>query len=749
MKSPSKRDLWCVIAVVAAMMGAAPAVQAADQEAKLVPGTGTWLVGGSLDGNHAALQGDTLLLSTATTVHVLVGGDDRARLRGDGKAADEGFGASLDIDGDFAVIGARPPYWIAKPGAAYVFQRTAGDWSRVAKLVPSDRVADPFFGNAVAIDGDTIAVGAAGAPNADGVRTGAVYVYTRNGSRWSQQTRLVPESDELGGFGTSVALDGRTMIVGSPNSDDYRGRAHVFVGEGASWTRQATLVASERHRLDGFGQKVAIDADDAAISDYSAPYFYVFSRSGSSWGPPSRQSGNVLAMEGGRILVADGRARVTSSGYGANYIYTRHGEDWQRSDTLLPTDRGRHTNAAGYQGALDGDTAVVIRYTQDRTGQVYVFDLGARLQLRCATEVDGDDADDLVVVHGRNVTVRRFDGSVINRFSLAAPGRLFDSELMADSDGNGAPELALLTERPAAGEVRDLASGAQLSAARFSSGLEPVDLEVMPDRNGNGSSELAALGERPDLPVRRVAVELHDGLTGEFLGRTRFLQWLLPLDLDVLPALGAGDGPVLSLLAADVRLGYNPDRLELRDPATGDVVREVFINGGGAVRQTRIADLNGNGTEEIAVLRLYPVRPRNPYISQETGNINAVIVDPESGNELQHLWFDREYPPERMVRLHDVDGNGADEVVVFGQRLGVAGNNQKAKILDSRTGGMAGAGVVYFDKQWAAKDLAVCPDANGNGAEELAMLGRRVGSNALMVIVKDAATGEQLAAVPF
>jgi hypothetical protein len=122
----------------------------------------------------------------------------------------------MALDGDMAVIGARPPYWITQPGAAYAFERSGGRWTQVTKLVPGDSGAAAYFGNAVAIDGETIAVATSGAPNADGVATGAVYLYTRNGTTWTQRAKLVPEDAGGGSFATTVALDGGTLIVGAP-----------------------------------------------------------------------------------------------------------------------------------------------------------------------------------------------------------------------------------------------------------------------------------------------------------------------------------------------------------------------------------------------------------------------------------------------------------------------------------------------------------------------------------------------------
>jgi hypothetical protein len=86
---------------------------------------------------------------------------------------------------------------------------------------------------------------------------------------------------------------------------------------------------------------------------------------------------------------------------------------------------------------------------------------------------------------------------------------------------------------------------------------------------------------------------------------------------------------------------------------------------------------------------------------------------------------------------------------MFGQRLGTAGNNQRASIRDSRTGRPVGARHLFFDKNAPARDVVTCSDINGNGAEELAMLGQQLEGGHFKAIVKDSRTGERLGIVRF
>ncbi|MBT8494042.1 MAG: FG-GAP repeat protein [Deltaproteobacteria bacterium] len=141
------------------------------------------------------------------------------------------------------------------------------------------------FGSAVAIDGDTVAVGAAGADFDDGSgntapRAGAVIVYSRTGVAFSEAARLTrpegtPEWEDA--FGTAIALAGDLLVVGAPGVDrdpdpddpdiiqySNAGAAYVFQGAGATWTHIATLTSPSPFLDQRFGSSVAL-ADDLLI----------------------------------------------------------------------------------------------------------------------------------------------------------------------------------------------------------------------------------------------------------------------------------------------------------------------------------------------------------------------------------------------------------------------------------------------------------------------------------------------------
>jgi FG-GAP repeat len=209
----------------------------------------------------------------------------QAYIKASNTDADDFFGAPAAISGDTLVVAAvgeassatgvngnqsdnSAPY----AGAAYVFVRSGTNWTQQAYLKASNTEEGDWF-TSVAIDGDTIVVGALGeSSNATGVNgnqsdnsapyAGAVYVFVRNGTTWTQQAYLKASNTEAEDeFGSGLAIDGDTIVVGAPlesssatgvngnqsdNSAQFSGAAYVFVRNGTNWTLY--FVKTRMHR---------------------------------------------------------------------------------------------------------------------------------------------------------------------------------------------------------------------------------------------------------------------------------------------------------------------------------------------------------------------------------------------------------------------------------------------------------------------------------------------------------------------
>ncbi len=166
----------------------------------------------------------------------------------------------------------------------FALRQTVGTFAQQAYAKASNPEADDKFGSSVALSGDTLAVGAyqedssalGGESDNSADQSGAVYVFTRSGTTWTQQAFLKASNAEADDFfGTSVALSGDTLVVGAigeasngdelDNSADGAGAVYVFTRSGTAWTQQAYLKASSVVADDWFGYDVALSGDTLAV----------------------------------------------------------------------------------------------------------------------------------------------------------------------------------------------------------------------------------------------------------------------------------------------------------------------------------------------------------------------------------------------------------------------------------------------------------------------------------------------------
>lgn len=196
----------------------------------------------------------------------------QVKLTASDAAAGERFGVSVDVQGDTAIIGADLDTGaVAASGSAYVFTRTGSVWSQQAKVGASDAASADYFGVSVAIHGTTAVVGAWLDDDA-GSASGSAYVFIQNGTVWSQQAKLTAsDAASLDIFGYSGSVEGGTAIVGASWTDSAgtnSGSAYVFSGNGTVWSQQAKLTASDAASGDSFGYSVSMDNGTAIVGSY-------------------------------------------------------------------------------------------------------------------------------------------------------------------------------------------------------------------------------------------------------------------------------------------------------------------------------------------------------------------------------------------------------------------------------------------------------------------------------------------------
>lgn len=279
---------------------------------------------------------------------------EEAKIRASDPVVGDWFGRSVSIDGDYIVIGAYTKN--SSRGVAYVFKRDGVNWNQQAKLTHSDGTANDYFGYAVSISGDTIAVGAHGNDDA-GDNSGSAYIFKRTGETWAQQAKLSP-SDLSGGdlFGRKVAIDGDYAIAGA-HIHSGSGAAYVFKRDGDTWTQQAKLTASDQAANDRFGMRVSIsgalavcsaDGNDDNGSDAGA--VYIFERTGTSWAQQAKLKasdgaagdyfGFELSIDGSNLVIGaygdEGEGGLFN--VGSAYIFESDGQNWTETHKLTPTD---------------------------------------------------------------------------------------------------------------------------------------------------------------------------------------------------------------------------------------------------------------------------------------------------------------------------------------------------------------------------------------------------------------------------
>ncbi len=273
------------------------------------------------------------------------------------------FGWSLDLQGERLVVGSM---WSTQPGigwggnntagAAWVFNHQGGTWELEQQLSASDKDSYDLFGSAVAIDGNTIAVGARGEGDPVGfdVRAyiGAVYTFALEGGTWNETQKLrAADFEENAWFGESVALQLPWLLVGSPGKTGGGthglGVAYTFLDSGGTWQQTAKLESAHPGTSLTFGQALALDGDLA-----------------------------VIASSGYDLL---------GNHQGAVHPFRRSGSTWIAEPPLNPGDLG-NWDLFGQGVDLDGTTLITGAYLESLPGSLapgggYLYDLAPRFHL--------------------------------------------------------------------------------------------------------------------------------------------------------------------------------------------------------------------------------------------------------------------------------------------------------------------------------------------------------------------------------
>ncbi|HYA45147.1 MAG TPA: FG-GAP repeat protein [Acidimicrobiales bacterium] len=304
-----------------------------------------------------------------------------AELAGSDTVTKDDFGTAVAISGETAVVGAD---WHADAGRAYVFQEGGTGWHQVAELVGSDTAAGDNFGVSVALLDGMAVVGAPGA------HYGRAYVFQERPSGWQQVAELAgPDNAANDAFGDAVDASGGTVVVGAEERVHGFGRAYVFQERPSGWQQVAELAGSDTAAGDNFGSSVAVSGRTAVVGASGradgAGRAYVFQEGVSGWyqtaelaGPGTSAGDNF----GWSVAVSGETALVGAFGQGTDagraYAFQRGVTGWHQVAELVGSDAYEPDICPG-DVAISGDTAVVGASDTgvESGGRAYVFRLVA------------------------------------------------------------------------------------------------------------------------------------------------------------------------------------------------------------------------------------------------------------------------------------------------------------------------------------------------------------------------------------
>ncbi len=603
------------------------------------------------------------------------------------------FGQGVAIRGDVAVVGA--PIKDNYLGAAYVYLRSGNNWIEHQRLPAGDLTTPSYFGNSVAIDGDTIVVGAYG----NGT-SGAVYVYVRSGNNWTLQQKLTPsDSPSRALFGRTIGISGNTIIAGAADADNLKGAAYIFVRSGTTWTQQQKIFTTEAN-TNRFGDSVAISGETVAIGesgDFNPQLgvlgaAYIFVRSGTTWiqqqklfasdGQGGDYFGSSIAIEGDKVVVgSQSNTSVPIEKKGAAYVFVRSGTSWTQSQKLIAND-GQSSDHFSSALAINGGKLVIGAWADaplnnsNRYGSVYIFELTGNLWNQ---EQKLYLAENSTYYFGMSVAI---DGE---RILVGAPGEVGNGQLQGaayifepqggnkpfDFDGDGRTDVSVY--RPSEGiwyinRSQNGFYGVQWGIS--SDKLAPADFD------GDGKTDVA---------IYRDGVWY---ILNSADNSVRILQFGIAEDIPI-PADYDGDGK------ADINVYRPSSRVFYRLNSTDG--QFFFRQFGTAGDQPFVANFDSDTRADIALYS--PSSSTFSWINSTTGGTGTGSI----GN------------PGDIPAAADYDGDGKTDIAVFRPSNGTwYRRNSSNSAIVSMAFGLTGDIPVEGDYDGDGKtDFAVFRPSNG------------------------------------
>lgn len=292
----------------------------------------------------------------------------------------DNFGNSVSISGNFAIIGAQNDNNLngtSNVGSAYIFYFNGVSWVQQQKLTASDGAANDNFGTSVSMSGNFAVVGASYDDIGIYADQGSAYIFFYNGSSWVQTQKLAHAFGGSGDrFGSSTCMQGNSLIIGAwgddigANSD--QGSADIFIYNGSTWVLQGQITASDGLANDYFGFSVTINGNwaivGAAWDDISANAnqgsVYIFKYNGTAWSywqkitrpifaAADYHFGYSVSMSADYCII--GEPDYGSTKGGAIHVLTNNGSIWTYLQEITPPGIFPGPGYAGRGVFISGD----------------------------------------------------------------------------------------------------------------------------------------------------------------------------------------------------------------------------------------------------------------------------------------------------------------------------------------------------------------------------------------------------------
>lgn len=282
-------------------------------------------------------------------------------------ASSDYFGSAISVYGDDIVIGAEG--FGGNEGNIYYFKRNGTDWIHEQTFRPAEIGTSDFLGSSLEIYDGKLLIGAELGDN-EGSASGVVYYYELSGKTWSIQQTIAPISlDSSDFFGTAVSMNDDFALMGAPGYSSNAGRVYLYSRSGSVWSEETFETGGSGDRLGAStsvgeifsasgapnGNKVYVFDTAARAEHSSSPIFLVGANSGDGFGTSVSVYDNYLAVG------IPGLEKVK--------IYHWNGASWDEFQELT----GSGTTDYGYVVHLDNEHLVVSSKETSGTVHTYKF----------------------------------------------------------------------------------------------------------------------------------------------------------------------------------------------------------------------------------------------------------------------------------------------------------------------------------------------------------------------------------------